>query len=297
MKTATFEEREYETPLYHQLESDNRLWAPGQVLEFHVGFDAALYTVYNLLWQIQGRSTPPPGLALSRYSWFDREFMPPGRKKAPNFRLNLFLQAKRPKWGARPSPELKKHGFTASRYWKFEIDQHQQGVLERLSKRVGNKALIAYAAAAFDQHNELYRHTRKGSIAENSTFPNVDKLMNHSAWYYQSPGANADGVASSTPTRIREPPLSERIDAAIDASRDEGGPHRWEEHLSLLASAVETVLEEEDLEETAQRARYFDFMRRFRNRFENKEGPIQSFVRIVTFVIVYDLSWFVLEEV
>lgn len=40
MKPAEFEEKEYEGPLYNQLERGNRLlWPPGQVLEGYLGFD------------------------------------------------------------------------------------------------------------------------------------------------------------------------------------------------------------------------------------------------------------------
>jgi hypothetical protein len=43
MNPADFEEKEYEAPLYQQLErGDPRIWAPGQVLEHYLGFDRGL---------------------------------------------------------------------------------------------------------------------------------------------------------------------------------------------------------------------------------------------------------------
>jgi hypothetical protein len=40
---AEFEEREYEYPLYFELSHDSgNIWSPGQVLEGHFGFDAAI---------------------------------------------------------------------------------------------------------------------------------------------------------------------------------------------------------------------------------------------------------------
>src|SRR5580692_8756353 len=99
MTLARFEEREYERPLYAELQvAHNRLWSPGQVLEGRFGLDTTFFSPVAFPYQIYG-SVPPPGVILSRYTHFFRhELHAPPRRKLPNYLLNVFLQAKRPRY-------------------------------------------------------------------------------------------------------------------------------------------------------------------------------------------------------
>lgn len=294
MKSAEFEEKEYESPLYHQLGRDPRIWSPGQVLENRIGFDHALYSAMNAVWIAHGLTRHLPGLALSRHPWFRSHFMPRRATwKPPSFRLNLFIQAKRPQWGTRPTAQVKRLGLTDGPYWKFELDDNQQKVLQRLDRKAGKKALIVYAAAVFHKKTHLYHHTRLGTVAENSTFPSARALTGHRAWYYQQPGSK--GVAASTPTSHDEGPIFERIQREIDAVRETDTDQAWSDNLQILSQDIESVLEDGDLEETAARAEYFEAVRSFRGYDEVLPNPAErSFAEIAIFASVFDLDWYVL---
>src|SRR5260370_26916224 len=106
MKAAEFEEKEYEAPLYRQLERGNPyLWTPGQVLEGYLGFDAALLLSDPYLWKLHGFRGPLRGFAPNRFLW---AFLPLelARNRLPRFRLNCFIQAKRPDVGSRLQKRL-----------------------------------------------------------------------------------------------------------------------------------------------------------------------------------------------
>lgn len=97
MIPAEFEEKTYEAPLYNQMERANAdLFTPGQVLENTLGFDRGLFLSQSALWKTLGYKSPLDGAALAYYDWPYAWGLPRPRVKLPRFRLNLFLQAKRP---------------------------------------------------------------------------------------------------------------------------------------------------------------------------------------------------------
>lgn len=60
---SEFEEKEFEAPLYNQLECGTRLvWSPGLVFEQYVGFDRAMFLYDPALWHLFGASRPPIGV-------------------------------------------------------------------------------------------------------------------------------------------------------------------------------------------------------------------------------------------
>jgi hypothetical protein len=70
MAIAEFEEREFEAPLYNQLEvGSNLVWSPGQVFEEHIGIDRAIFVESPTFWRLIRRLGPPPGVFLHRYDW------------------------------------------------------------------------------------------------------------------------------------------------------------------------------------------------------------------------------------
>ena len=69
--------------------------------------------------------------------------------------------------------------------------------MKTLSDRTRGRAHVAYAGAAFHTNLALFTHTRCRTIVQNSTFPPVDVLAGHDAWYYQVPGAQ--GAANPDP--------------------------------------------------------------------------------------------------
>ncbi len=206
MAKTEFEEREYETALYHELGSmNNHLWAPGQVLEALIGFDYSTYTQNPKFWNAVGMLAPPPGHV-------PNAAVPPFQnlsRPVPNFSLNLFIQAKRPhSHRLKAEAKLAAQGL-GSPCWKFNIYQAQQARLKMLAAAAGPDALVCYAAPVFHTALDLYAATLSGTVIDKSTFPSALPLGIHSAWNYSQAGIG--GVANTEPERIVEARLDQRV--------------------------------------------------------------------------------------
>jgi hypothetical protein len=177
MIPAEFEEKSYEAQLYNQLERGQRdIFTPGQVLESEIGFDRGLFLTQTAIWETLGYDWPLAGAALAYYHWPSRWGPRDPRKQLPRFRLNLFLQAKRPVYYKRKPKTLRSISTIGAPLWAFSITEHQQRLLEILAERTRGRAHVAYAAAAFHTNLALFTHTRCRTIVENSTFPSVEVL-------------------------------------------------------------------------------------------------------------------------
>ena len=97
MRSAEFEEKDFEGPLYNQLLCGSLNFAtPGQVFEGQFGIDAALEIKNRTFWNCFGYPVPQSGVVLNHYRWgFIWRRL--GRKRIlPNFSVNALIQAKRP---------------------------------------------------------------------------------------------------------------------------------------------------------------------------------------------------------
>ncbi|MBB4126702.1 hypothetical protein GGR77_001992 [Xanthomonas translucens] len=210
MAKIEFEEKEYETALYRELRTaKNRLWSPGQVLESVLGFDHSVYSKNPKFWRKLGMK-PKKGLKLSA----TYPAHPKITRPLPSFKLNLFIQAKRPK-AYRPTATAKLAAAgLKSPHWRFSIYGPQQQRLLILSATAGNKALVCYAAPAFHKALKLYSATLQKRIIKKSTFPLAKNFGTaHKAWNYSKFGAT--GVANTDPKKIIEVSLKNRISALI----------------------------------------------------------------------------------
>ena len=295
MITAEFEEKSYEAPLYNQLErSQNLLFTPGQVLENTLGFDRGLFLSQAAVWETLGYKTPLRGAALAYYDWPYAWDLPRPGVKLPAFRLNLFLQAKRPVFYRRRPRSLKKITIDLP-LWSFRITAHQQRRLEVLSDTLKGKAHVAYAAAAFHTYDSLFTHTKYRTIVENSTFPSVQKLRGHNAWYYHTPGAQ--GAANPDPEIIEEPPLIRRLANLARASEPfEGGDLRW---LDITARGVLEAVGAQEREIDGLTAHFFNDLQtldRLTERLDVQPG-LRAYAQITLFTIRFDLNWLVVANV
>jgi hypothetical protein len=298
MKRAEFEEREFETPLYNQLRAGkNHVWSPGQVLEQHVGFDYSLLCVDSYFWALHGLQSYPGGFILEELRhiefWKRRSI----NRALPNFSLNLFLQAKRPEVRTRLPKVLKNQSISAP-YWRFSIEPNQQRVLEALAKATKGKSLVCYATPAFDRLNQLYAHTKNGSLVSNSSFPEADWLIDHNAWNYDKPGAI--GIANPDPSRKEGSELPERIDQLRKANADVQ-TIGYETNLRTLAAAVSGVAEEVATQSEGrsnlyvlQKAEVDEYIARLSLPRYNE--PIKDYLKILAFLETFKLQWHVLNE-
>ena len=291
MKPAEFEEREYEGPLYNQLERGQPiLWHPGQVLEGRIGFDRALLVQELEIWRAMGLSRIPSGAVLGRYlwpSWWGPRNL---RRPLPNFKLNLFLQAKRSHFSSRAPRAASKMGFKGWT-WAFFIDAQQQRLLECLSDKTQKRTHVAYAAPVFHEQRILYWHTRKRTIVQNSTFPSVICLSGHTAWYYQEEGST--GVANPNPERIEQPSLMDRLRQLVEEDRTEFEPADLP--LESLDGLIQATLGDEQLAESFRRARYFDELQeidRLTDQFDISPTG-RAYLRVSAFAEIFGLVWFI----
>lgn len=295
MIPAEFEEKSYEAPLYNQLErGQNLLFVPGQVLEHTVGFDAGLFVAQSAVWETLGYRTPLTGAAVGYYDWPYAWRLPRPNVKLPRFRLNLFLQAKRPDFHKRRPRSLKKITSISAPLWSFKVDRGQQRRLEVLSETLKGRAHVAYAAAVFHTCADLFAHTKRRSIIQNSTFPSVEKLKDHDAWYYQLPGAQ--GAANPNPESIEEPPLLTRLrDLAAPVEPYEAGNLRWLD--DTAKGVIESAGAEVGLVD-GRTAHFFDDLQtleRLTTRFELQPSLV-AYAQVGLFSARFDLSWLVVAD-
>lgn len=289
-----FEEPEYRGPLFNQLQTTSLVWEPGQVFEKHIGIDHAMWTAHLHLHSLHGYSAPLAGASLPYhdfdYIWSARK----RKKKLPSFRLNVFIQAKRPQYGRYAPKALRSKGLT-SPYWRFEVTPHQQIALEKLKATLKDKALVCYACPAFHKEAILHRWTVTPQMVENSTFPDVEQLTGHSAWNFSKPGA--DGVANIEPTRSERSSFFDRLRKMIDQPETSDSMSPLGE-LQELSAAVRYAMESGGDQPSAEYARFEDGLRNVSRIVDSylegeERDAMVAYGTVLLFSHLNRLSWLV----
>jgi hypothetical protein len=289
MRPAEFEEKEYEFPLYRQLQQTHReLWPPGQVLEDYLGFDAALWLNDPYIWRLYGRRHPLRGLSPYHFAW---PLLPAThRHRLPRFRTNCFVQVKRSEVGTRLPKRLSPLG-TRRPYFRFSLTTDQQKTLEAAARRASGKALFIYAAPVFAKSKDLFLHMGAGTMVQNSTFPEVLSLKGHGAWYYNEPGAH--GVRNPDFEPIRLPTLGDHLARLVDvqgASEQELSPS---DALRELRGQLQDAVREAEAAQETRGAFLMDEWRELDVLATRAEVPpaVISFLGIEAFAAHFNLLW------
>lgn len=293
MKPAAFEEKEYEASLYQQLETGNpNVWSPGQVFEQHLGFDHAALVDNPRFWRLIGRNAPV-GAFLNRYDWRPVWRSRP-RRPMPNFRLNLFLQAKRPSYYTRAPRHIRDAGISGLS-WCFDVDADQQSALERVSDRLGRRAAIVYASPAFHTAPQLYAHIRMGSVIDNSTFPEIRQLTGHSKWFYNCPGGH--GVANPDPEFSEGRSLYEIIRGLLTEQSNATETDTARELIDV-SKIVIGALDDGRLHDNPRVALFFEEIRGIDqelSQFEQIGEPVRALFRMSAFARLFNLEWYLIK--
>ena len=223
MTIAEFEEKEFEGPINTQLSLGSPLWSPGQVLERLVGFDAAIHVVIATFWASLGFGSVPLGLPVTAAWWsgWPALLLRPlfALRSPPPFRLNVFLQYKR--------PEYLVHGQEWKHwrvpYFRFDVTLHQQRSLEACARSLGGGGLVAYGSPTFYRRGELFLHVEQRSLVDNTHFAPVTALAGHRRYSYTS--ARAAGKAHSEPVDVEPISFAAHADGEPPRGPPDGPPH------------------------------------------------------------------------
>jgi hypothetical protein len=238
MPLAEFEEREFEIAAIVELSAGSgTVLSPGQVAEKVLGYDTATSpATENPIWEVL-KVPRPPGLRLMPMHWPVRDRPPPGQ--LPSSLISLILQFKRPTFlhGARAA----QWEYWRCPYYRFERTAHQHRVLRRLERRLGEAALVRYAAPAFWKRGELERAHLERTVLRRSGFVSPADLGGHKVWTYIREGV--DGRANPSGRRL---PFR-TFDALFEPLR-QGTPttaqavvpfgDRLDRHLDMLGAAA-----------------------------------------------------------
>jgi hypothetical protein len=294
-KPGRFEEKEYEKALYDQLALGDLQWPPGPVLEQYLGFDLGVFLTRDHLWRLHGLSHPPIGLSVYDDLWPILARRPMPRDRLPSFRLNCFIQAKRPDSKRRLPRRLAAFGLT-SPYFVFHTDPEQQQCLELAAAGLAGRALFVYAAPVFATSNELFSHQTLGDVVETSTFPLVRGLTGHTAWYYSQPGTV--GVLNPEFSRGEFPTLADEIEA-LRRTQSAGERQSQSVNLRALSESLRTVVaESKDVRETGRAANFAGEWRRIESFGQRSEAPpaLVSYLQVQAFLRYFNLSWLVIND-
>lgn len=295
MKSAQFEEREYESALYTQLALGDLQWPPGTVLEQYLGFDLGVFLTRDFLWRLHGVPHPLAGFSPFHDLWPLLPRHPKARERLPTFQLNCFIQAKRPDVGRRLPRMLAGLGL-ASPYFVFHTEPEQQRCLEVAAAGLADRALFVYAAPVFASSNELFSHRTIGDVAEHSTFPLAKHLSGHGAWYYSQPGTT--GVLNPDFTRAEFPTFTQQI-AAL--RQQQAGKERQTQSVNLrtLADSLQATLRESrEIRETGRAATLAEAWRQIETFGKWSDAPpaLISYMQIEAFARFFNLDWLVIDD-
>lgn len=242
------------------------------------------------LWHFFNVIQSPRGVLLGRYDW-RFVWRNRARRSFPSFRLNLFLQAKRSHFYRRRPRHLRKV-MPSTPCWRFDIDESQQDALGKLSNRLGNRAVVAYAAPAFHRLSQLNGHTIRGSVLPNCTFPLAGSLNGHSAWYYTGPGGN--GFANADPVRIEGLGLEQNLERLAEIGLSDAEDESASIHLRELAAVVLGTVEEVS-DENPRKAWFFERLRQMEpiaKEYDAAIGSARAYLQVVTFARAFNLDWY-----
>ena len=297
---AEFEEKEYEIPLYMELvASASNIWPPGQVLEEHFGFDAAVLATGLGFWSRLGFPVPLEGVVMDHLNWGFIWRRVGHRRRLPTFGTNLMLQVKRPQFLRRRTRGLASKGLS-NPYWRFPIREHQQQALARVASKLGHRALVAYACAAFHELSTLYQCIEHQGLVDNSTFVKAQRLHNHSYWAFDCPGTS--GCCCSDPEDVSDKPFLDQVrvlaemDAEVEPSQ-ENILHALEDLAqNLLAVCKEEARHKNPRAVEALRLhpRIEDIRKEISVDSEREERAVRAFATVALFCNTFQLHWYVL---
>jgi hypothetical protein len=279
MPIAQFKEKTYESYFGKELARFSS-FAPDQVDEYFLGFDEAFF----LPWLSRGRRfglwRTMPGISLHELNYIAQDIS----DHLPPFRLNFFVQYKRPEFVV--GPRGKQRSEWGCPYYRYAINQNQQKTLEKLHINTKGRAAVLYAAPAFWTNQSLFDFAGRKAIIDNSNVASADRLINHKCYTYIAPGNI--GKAHSKTENIESP----RLEEIYKNRREEGLP--FKKHIIETAKIIQESVGERSLHMhfvSAKKALFAQFKLDETTR-EDSNKFVSSLITIEAFCQVYDVSFY-----
>lgn len=233
-----FKEKPFETAFVGELRlRTNMLYAPDQCDENFLGFDA----VAGVPWEFLPEFFPYvrhrkwrrfSGLSANELSHVGQRL----NCRLPPFKMNLFIQFKRPEYLVRRSAGEWAHW--KQNYFRCWIDANQQALLSRIASLANGRAASVYASPAFYKKDDFFKHMANNNIVESSNILSAPMLDGHSKYTYCEPGSR--GIGHSEPKPIE----SESLESIL--SLDERGAElQFTAHLKDSAALIESLFKDD----------------------------------------------------
>ncbi len=161
-----------------------------------------------------------------------------------------------------------------------------------MAEKLGNRAVVCYAAPAFHRVAELNAHTIRGTIIAHSTFPLVQRLAGHDSFYSCGPGDS--GVANPEPERVEGVGLEDLLRSA-GASGSSEPNETISSQLETLATDIESAIREEVPDTNPRKGLFFSRIRevaRFADEFAEAGPSGRAFLRVSAFASSFNLDWY-----
>ncbi len=227
-----FKEKTYEKYFGHELSRlTNITYSPDLCDEAILGFDEAFFLSEEWFLRFgpyvrrrrRGRRT---GIDIERFNEWGK--IVTGR--LPPFRLNLFVQFKRPEYLT--TRRAKQWTDWEQCYFRYKTTFHQQEALERIDEQSHGRAATVYASPAFWEVNDLCSFVRNETVVEHSNMAQVGKLKGHKNYSYVAPGFKGKGHSETVDIE------SQQFAEVIGTGIERGEPLPLNQHLKEVATTI-----------------------------------------------------------
>jgi hypothetical protein len=243
---ATFEEKTYESYFNSELDRLTSIYFPlGQVQEGFLGFDSSAFATNRRLWHWLGYPfwffpsfSGVHLVEIARHLERDLEEL---IQAMPPMKANLLFQFKRPEYISRSSG-TEWHHWEAP-YFRYNIDQNQQGLLSRIDDTFSSRLLILYAAPTVSTIAELVSKKLQRLIIPHSNFRRSRELNGHDRNTFIKEGTYS--IACSEPRRLENFDLLSALDVFGTDSNIAGQPEDNRQFIINFQTGVSAVLSED----------------------------------------------------
>ena len=234
---TSYEEKTFENYFNGELLAFNSVVFPlGQAQEGVIGIDSAAYSKNRQLWKIFDYPwfhPPYRGIDLQDIAWEMEHHTNASVHNIPKIKTNLLFQYKRSEYLVSPLSGQWSHWKQS--YFRYEINQNQQNLLEHLESQFGQQALVLYAAPAIKSVDELVEASMKKQIIEKTNFQKVSKLSGHHK--------NTFIQAGTISKAFSQPEEIENVDLLKTLNNMDGQDFSFEK-LTSFTSTVNEVMQE-----------------------------------------------------